>query len=121
MKTVLTAKMICSICLAVGCALGVSTHAMGGESSSQYASSYLYAETGADIEANERAARVQAVAEDRDSVVQLIVSTWSAVIEDRGGHPSQLESTLQDANAETLMRVSEAVTLAEINAILRAR
>ena len=61
------------------------------------------------------------VAANREATIQSIVDTWRGVIEQRGGHASQLESTLQHARNETLVKAREAQSLDELNALLAGR
>jgi hypothetical protein len=82
---------------------------------------YVDDSTDQDLAARERADRIQEITADPESVIADVVATWSAMIEMAGGHPSQLESTLRAADADTLLRISEAETLTVINEILGAR
>ena len=61
------------------------------------------------------------IAANREEAIQGIVDTWRGMIEQRGGHASQLESTLQHARNETLLEAQDAQSLDELNALLAGR
>lgn len=61
---------------------------------------------------------IASIEADPEPLITLIVDDWAAAVEDMGGSVSQLEATLRTTDAETLLKVSEASSIEEINGIL---
>ncbi len=73
------------------------------------------------LETTDREERVREIAQNFSTEVESIVAYWSYSIDAAGGDVSQLRSTLMAADPYVILRVTDAVSIEEINFILLAQ